>query len=214
MKHSRALFTITVFMLATILSAAPDTTAQSLQDEEFTVGITYRHADSEFKLPTNVSQFGLSDPRNSVGPNFGYTHYFGGKNRRGNFGIGFDAVVTFSPNEDATDGGKTAIGRFAYKMVYMDNRPDKKYRLGVKGTVGAARETWRNRAFVQGQTVIRSRGANAWTAGGGAFLDIGKNRTRLRFSVDAYQSFYLKQSALFPERSDKFNLEGGISLVF
>jgi hypothetical protein len=98
--------------------------------------------------------------------------------------------------------------------VLQDNRPNKSVRFGIKATVGAAREQFKDRAIVSGNAVVRSRGANAWTYGGGAFVDLGKNRQRLRLGLEYYRSVYLKQSTAFPERSDKHNFEASVGLVF
>lgn len=185
-------------------------------DEEFAVEATYRHADAKFQTPTGVSQFGLADPRNSAGFRVGYTHFFGRENGRGNFGIGVEGGATFSNTEGATvDGGNIAIGRAQYKLVLQDNRPDKSVRFGVKGTVGAAREQFKNKAVPgAGGSVVASRGANAWTYGGGAFIDFGKKRKRLRLGLEYYRSIYLKQSPAFPERSNKHNFEASVGLAF
>lgn len=185
-------------------------------DEEFSIEAVYRHADTKLQTPTGVSQFGLADPRNSAGFRVGYTHFFGRKDGRGNVGIGVEGGATFSNTEGATvDGGNIAIGRAQYKLVFADNRPDRSVRFGVKATAGAAREQFKNKAVpTAGGTVTASRGVNAWTYGAGAFVDLGKNRKRLRLGVEYYRSVYLKQSTAFPLRSDKHNFEASVGLVF
>jgi hypothetical protein len=199
-------------MVATVATQAQE---GRWADEELTLGVCYRHADAQLQRPTGVSQFGLQDPRNSVGPCGGYTHFIGRKNGRGNFGIGFDAGVLLTNNPEGTvDGGNIALGRASYKMVYMNNAPGKKVRPGVEISAGAAREQFRNRCVQGAQTITCSRGVNAWTYGGGAFVDFGEDRKRLRIGAKYYRSVYLKQSPLFPDRKDKHNFEANVGLVF
>jgi hypothetical protein len=207
-------FAIAILMIA--LTSLVSAQTGRWDDEEFSLEATYRHADTKLATPTGVQQFSIADPRNSPGIRFGYTHFIGGENRRGNFGIGFDGGLNFSNTEGASlDGGPLTIGRFQYKMVLQDNRPDKSVRFGVKGTAGFAREIFRNRA-VQGPggSFQSSRGANAWTYGGGAFVDFGKHRKRLRLGLEYYHSIYLKQLAAFPERTNKHNFEASVGMTF
>jgi hypothetical protein len=186
-------------------------------DEELAVELVYRHANAKLEAPTSISQLGLADARNSVGFRVGYTHFFGRENGRGNLGIGVEGGATYSNNDAATlDSGNVAIGRGQFKVVYQDNRPDQKVRFGVKATGGIAREQFKQKALVtpSGAFAGLSAGANAWTFGGGPFVDFGEGRTRLRLGVEYYRSVYLKQNAYFPERTDKHNLEASVGIVF
>ena len=215
MKNILAMFMI---LAAFAFTAVAQNTVKegTFEDVEGSVELVYRHANAKLEAPTSVGQLGLADARNSGGFRVGFTKFFDDKaNARGNFGIGIEGGATFSGNDDATvDSGKTAIGRAQLKAVYMDNRPDKKFRLGGKLTAGIARERFKNKTFVgsQGEVVGFGTGQNAWTLGGGVFGDIGEGRTRARIGLEYYRSIYTKQ--VFPERQDKHNFEASVGLVF
>lgn len=186
-------------------------------DEEVAVELVYRHANAKLEAPTNITQLGLADARNSIGWRAGYTHFFGRENGRGNLGIGVEGGATYSNNDDATlDSGNIAIGRGQFKLVLQDNAPDKTVRFGVKATVGAAREIFKQKAVIgpNGGISGLSTGANAWTFGGGAFVDFGEGRTRLRLGAEYYRSVYAKTNAIFPGREDKHNVEASVGIVF
>lgn len=214
----KKIIALTILMLAGMMTvSAQDLPKGYWDDEEGSVELVYRHANRNLEAPTSVSQLGLADPRNSVGFRVGYTHFFGRENGRGNLGLGIEGGATFSNNDDATvDSGNIAIGRGQLKLVYMDNCPDKKVRLGVKATAGIAREQFKQRAVIgpSGEFAGFSKGQNAWTYGGGPFVDFGEGRTRLRVGVEYYRSVYTKQSVIFPNRSDKHNVEASVGLVF
>lgn len=205
-------FAVVILALVGVVSASAQVSQSNVwDDEEFAVELVYRHANARLEAPTGVSQLTLADPRNSVGFRVGYTHFFGRKDGRGNLGIGVEGGATFSNNDAATvDSGNIAIGRGQYKLVYMDNRPDKKVRLGGKLTAGIAREQFKNRCLQN----TCSNGQNAWTLGAGTFVDFGGGRRRLRLGAEYYYSIYTKQSAFFPDRANKHNVELSAGLVF
>ena len=213
MKKILAVFTL---MAAMAFTASAQTVKEgTFEDVEGSVELVYRHANAKLEAPTSVGQLGLADARNSVGFRVGFTKFFDDKaNARGNFGIGIEGGATFSGNDDATvDSGKTAIGRAQLKAVYMDNRPDKKFRLGGKVTAGIARERFKTSFSGSGGEITGfGSGQNAWTVGGGVFGDIGEGRTRARIGFEYYRSIYTKQ--VFPERQDKHNFEASVGLVF
>jgi hypothetical protein len=215
MKKIVAVFTLMAAMAYTAVAQNP-VKESTFEDVEGTVELVYRHANAKLEAPTSVSQLGLADSRNSVGFRVGFTKFFDNKaNARGNFGVGIEGGATFSGNDDATvDSGNTAIGRAQLKAVYMDNRPDKKFRLGGKLTAGIAREQFKYGTIAgpNGSIGGFGRGQNAWTFGGGVFGDVGEGRTRLRLGLEYYRSIYTKQT--FDERKDKHNFEASVGVVF
>jgi len=209
----KKLITLFGLILATGFTAttvsAQDTPKGYWDDEELAVELVYRHANRNLEAPTAISQLGLRDARNSVGFRAGYTHFFGREEGRGNLGLGVEGGATFSNNDDATDdSGNIAIGRGQFKVVYQDNRPEKKVRFGGKLTAGIAREQFKSVGFA-------GAGQNAWTAGFGPFVDFGEGRTRLRVGAEYYYSYYTNQvNPLFPKRSNKHNVEASVGIVF
>lgn len=124
--------------------------------------------------------------------------------------------ATFSNNDNVTiDSGHIPIGRAQYKVVYQDNRSDKKVRFGAKATAGIAREQFKSRVSQSGGGISGvSRGQNVWTLGARTFVDFGECRRRFRVGAEYYRSFYTKQSTLFPEISDKHNFELSAGILY
>lgn len=209
-------FAVVILALVGVVSASAQVSQSNVwDDEEFAVEFVYRHANAKLEAPTSAPQLTLADPRNSLGFRVGYTHFFGRKDGRGNLGIGVEGGATFSNNDAATvDSGNIAIGRGQYKLVYMDNRPNQKVRLGGKLTAGIAREQFKYRCSQGSSGLTCGKGQNAWTLGAGTFVDFGEGRRRLRLGAEYYYSMYTKQSLAFPERSNKHNVELSAGLVF
>lgn len=178
-----------------------------LHDEEFAVEAVYLRRNVEVAIPDG-STFRFDRLKDSIGFRVGYTHFFGRKDARGDVGIGIEGGASFSNVEQATaDSGNVALGRAQFKLVLQRNKPDKKFRPFVKGTVGAAREQFKYRFLVSnGEIQGLSRGPHSWTYGFGGGFDIGKNRTRFRTGCEYFRTGFGNGS--------QHNAECSVGLVF
>lgn len=205
----RKLFTLVLFALFAV-----PMTAQSddrLRDTAFTLEFVVGKKDVSF----NSTAFQYDETKVGYGFRAGMEQFFGREGGRGDIGFGIKGGAAYSGVDAATvDSGNVVYGRGQGELIYQRNAPGKKFRPGVKVTAGFGRERFKVQANQVGNTIQISRGANFWTGGAGAFVDIGEGRKRVRFGAEYFYSKYRNEKNIFgDDRGPKHNFELSFGIV-
>lgn len=137
-------------------------------DEEFTVEFTALRKNFDFAVPVG-DQFRIQRENDSLGGRFGYRHWIGRKNGRGDVGIGIEGGGNFSNIDSATvDSGNVTLGYAHVNLALQRNKPGVKFRPGIKALAGISRERFKLSVVTDPNTGAingLSSGTNAWDYG-------------------------------------------------
>lgn len=181
----KLLSVLLITLLLSIATFAQGNSFPKYPDEEVAVEFVYLRRNFEFRVPSG-NDLTFDKANDSLGFRVGYWHNMGRENARGDVAIGVEGGATFHSVGEST----VALGRGQFGLRLQRNKPGKTFRPFIKGTLGIARENFKDIVVTQNPDGgINFGGAEAsFTYGGGVGFDIGKSRKRFRVGVEYFKT--------------------------